>query len=479
MNNNSSLTLRYIFLISTVCFLSSFLSGQESDTRLTVNSIQISGNRVTKENTILRELEFAAGDTILGEVFQEKILNSEENLMNISLFNFVSITYTADVSEDASIIAIPVNVYIDITERWYTWPVPFAYFEERNFNDWLERKDLSRVSYGLMVVRENFRGRREQFTLGFKTGFNDLVSIKYSNPGIDQSRSIGIGFSASYARDHNIFWKTMDHQQQLLNLENEFAIENKYLHLSMTKRFGIRKSFRVYGQYNHYTFSDTLFSLNPNFTDPARADMKFFTISLLFKFDYRDYIHYPLEGFFADCEITKKGLGILTDENFSIVTIHTSLRKYWKLDEKLFFASGITTRLRLDGNNSYYFGKGLGFGNEYVRGYESYVIDGEHYFIVKGNLKYNFIPQKILKIGCIKTEKFNTIPYRFYANFFTDCGYIRNFYTADFNSLSNRLLFGYGLGIDFVTYYDRAYRFEISRNSENQFSFAIQFTAPI
>ncbi len=468
-----------ILLLAKIRLLNSICCGQSQTQLYHIQSIEIQGNKATKEKVILRELEFSINDTIDNITFQKNIAASEDNLMNISLFNFVNITYERDSLTGTISEIIPVKVIISCTERWYTWPVPFAYFEERNFNDWLQRKDLSRISYGMMLVRENFRGRREQITVGFKTGFNDLISLKYTNPGIDKSKSIGIGFTASYARVHNIFWQTVNHEQQLLKLEDDFAIENRYLHFSLTKRFGIRKSFRIYGQYNHYSFSDTLFSLNPNFTEPASETMKFFTISLLFKLDYRDYIHYPLEGYFADCEITKKGLGILKTEDFSLVTIHTSLRKYWQLDERLYFATGFSGRLRLDGYNSYYFSKGLGFANEYVRGYESYVIDGEHYFLLKNNLKYNIIPEKIIRLKFIKTEKFNTIPFRVYANVFSDCGYISNEYTASLNSLSNRILFGYGIGVDLVTYYDKAYRIEISRNSENQFSFAIQFTAPI
>jgi outer membrane protein assembly factor BamA len=473
----------FIFIIiSTISSLSfSQVSEEVADStfQYIIKSIEISGNKVTRDVTILREIEFSEGDTIQSSHIEVVLKQAKNNLLNISLFHFVNIHFK-DVAElNTKDQHKHINVFIEVSERWYTWPVPFAYLEERNFNDWLKHKDLSRLSYGAIIVRENFRGRREQISFGFKTGFNQMLTLRYTNPAIDKKQSLGMGFTFSFSRDHNIFYRTDDNQMQILKMEDDYAISNGYLHLSFTKRYGVHQMFRVYGQYNMYSFSDTLFSIQPQFIDPESRDLQYLTISALYKFDFRDYIHYPLEGFFFDCEINKSGFDIFTDQKFSILNIKSSYRKYVKLKEKLYFAGGVTGRLRIDNNNSYYFGRGLGFGNDYVRGYENYVIDGTNYIIIKSNIKYNIIQPRIIKLHFIPSEKFNTIPYRFYMNFFADAGYIKDEVNRYTNPLGNTMLFGYGMGIDFVTYYDRAYRVEISRNLKKEFSFAIQFTAPI
>jgi len=457
--------------------LSVCLTAQNSDQAYVISEIVISGNKVTKEKTILREIEISKGDTVLFGQLEGIVKSTQNNVMNMSLFNFVEVSYRIDSAQTEGFPNI--ILLIDCTERWYTWPVPFAYFEERNINEWLDRRDFSRFSWGMMLNRENFRGRREQIIAGFKTGFNDLVSVRYINPAIDKSQSIGLNVSLSYARTHNLIYQNHDNKHDLLKLDDSYAMYNRYAHLSITKRIGIHQSFRVYGQYNHYTFADTLYALNPVFTVPQYLDLQFFTISLLYKYDFRDYIHYPLEGFFFDCEANKTGQWLLNSEGYSTMQLKTSYRHYWKLKSRVFFAAGIYARLRLDSQESWYFTNSMGYGNDYVRGFEQYIIDGKNYYLFKSNIKYNIIKPRVLKLGFLKTEKFNKIPYRFYLNFFADAGYAKDIYDFNYNPLGNMLLFGYGFGVDFVTYYDRAYRVEISRNSKNEFSFAIQFTAPI
>lgn len=58
----------------------------------------------------------------------------------------------------------------------------------------------------------------------------------------------------------------------------------------------------------------------------------------------------------------------------------------------------------------------------------------------------------------IPFEKFATIPFSFYINIFGDAGYVEDTQFSNVSNTNNRLpnswLVGYGLGIDFVSYYD-------------------------
>jgi len=463
-----------LFLFSTISLYS------QNYSKLIIKDIYIKGNETTKEKIILRELEFNKGDTINFEKLHLILGKSRNNLMNISLFNFVEIESNIDSINKTNVDDI---AYLDITitckERWYIWPVPYLYFEERNFNDWWERKDISRLTYGAIIYKENFRGKREQLSIGLQTGFNDLASIKYTNPGIDKERSIGIEVSLNYSLENNINYRTINEKQEFIKLDDTYGIYRRNIILGATKRFGIYNSFNIITQYNNYTFSDTLFDLNPQYILPNNNNHIFFSIYLKYKSDYRDYIHYPLKGHFFDINFFKNGLGILNSESISTLGIKSSFRKYWQINKNLFFASGTKVRVKFDKDKSYFLSNRLGFDNDYIRGFERYVIDGQNFVILKTNLKYNIIPTRILKLNFIKTEKFNTIPYRFYLNIIGDAGYISDKFNPATSTLSNKLLYGYGIGIDFVTYYDRAYRIEFLRNSKKEFSFAIQFTAPI
>jgi hemolysin activation/secretion protein len=118
---------------------------------------------------------------------------------------------------------------------------------------------------------------------------------------------------------------------------------------------------------------------------------------------------------------------------------------------------------------------GLGYRNDFVRGYELYVIDGQDYAIFKNNLKRELF-KKDFKLPDFMPQQFGKVPAAFYLNFFTDFGYVRNYQPEWSNStLGNKTLIGYGLGLDCVTWYNSVLRLNFSRNGigENKFFFNV------
>ena len=93
---------------------------------LRIDGIQITGNQVTKDFIIFRELPFSAGDTIPENDLSEKIRVARENLNNLLLFNYVEISPLRSVN-DSSL----VTVIIQVEERWYIWPLIEVKLEER------------------------------------------------------------------------------------------------------------------------------------------------------------------------------------------------------------------------------------------------------------------------------------------------------------------------------------------------------------
>lgn len=95
------------------------LSGQQAGDEpwLQVMGITVSGNKVTKERIILREMLVHEGDSLPAPAFYDQLERSRQNLMNTGLFNTVSVL---PLYLDKSTVMVEVTV----NERWYIWPSP-------------------------------------------------------------------------------------------------------------------------------------------------------------------------------------------------------------------------------------------------------------------------------------------------------------------------------------------------------------------
>ncbi len=61
-------------------------------------------------------------------------------------------------------------------------------------------------------------------------------------------------------------------------------------------------------------------------------------------------------------------------------------------------------------------------------------------------------------------KQFNKAHYSLYLGVFSDLGYVIDRQTNQDNNLSNSLLWGNGISLDYVTYYDKLLRIEFSVN---------------
>lgn len=136
---------------------------------LNISEIKIKGNKKTKKEIILRELDFEVGEKISTIELNTKISDAKKNLTNLNLFNFIDF----DIKKNKN----TVTIEIELVERWYVWPYPIFEISERNFNVWwndfkeTNYSDFSRINYGLFLNIENFRGRNELIVLKYRRGF--------------------------------------------------------------------------------------------------------------------------------------------------------------------------------------------------------------------------------------------------------------------------------------------------------------------
>ena len=125
--------LRFVIFFILIC---NSLYSQKNNV---VSEIIISGNKITKNDIINRELLFKIDSTYSKIELERKIKLSQQNLKNLNLFNFIEI----EKKEKNNLITI----YIKLIERWYIWPYPIFELADRNFNSWIVKNSLSMKSY--------------------------------------------------------------------------------------------------------------------------------------------------------------------------------------------------------------------------------------------------------------------------------------------------------------------------------------------
>ncbi|MCD4772278.1 MAG: hypothetical protein K8R41_02710, partial [Bacteroidales bacterium] len=414
-----------------------------------VKEIILTGNKTTKDFIIYRELEVSVNDTLSISKFDSLLISSRENLLNTSLFNFV--TFNLEFVRNGNFAETKVTV--DFVERWYVWPFPIFELAERNFNTWWKTKDFSRANYGFFLTMDNFRGRMEKLKVLVSMGYDEKYEFSYQIPYINKKQTIGFQLAAGLLQNHETSVFTINDALQYFKSEDSYPKKKKYLGLQLINRPDIHNTQIFEIKYNQYEFSDSLLKINPLYSINGFSKVRYFSFYYQYKSDFRDFKAYPLNGYYFDVVLNKSGFGLFK-EKLDVFFVHSTFRKYWKLCNRFYFAYMLSAKFSSDSFQPYFIQEGLGYGRNFPRSYEYYVIDGQNYGLLKSNVKFELIPERVKKFGFIPSKNFNTLHFAVYLNLFADLAYVKDNIFDLNNTLSNELLFGTGIGLDIVTYYD-------------------------
>jgi hypothetical protein len=122
----------------------------------------------------------------------------------------------------------------------------------------------------------------------------------------------------------------------------------------------------------------------------------------------------------------------------------------------------------------------LGYGKDYIRGYELNVIDGSEFLLGKAEMKYRFLNRKYKFLP--KVKNYEQLPITLFLSTYFDMGYvvnngITNFGSTDQNVLPNSWQNGKGLGLNVVAFYDYCMRLEYSFDKYMNSRFYVSFVA--
>jgi len=451
----------------------SSLTQQQKDslnTFIQIDRIFIVGNKKTKEHVIRRELDITSGQVLTKKLLTDYIEEDKNKIFNMGLFNSV----------DVSVIDLldgKVDIIFRVTERWYFFPVPIFKLADRNFTEWWvnQDRDFGRVEWGLKLRHFNFRGRNEKLDVTAQFGFTKLFSLAYAVPYVDKAQKIGISLGFEYSTNKNIAINTIEHRLQFF--KEEQVLRDRWLssfYLNLRPSFYNFHRFGIW--YSNVNVQDTIAEINPNYLQSGRTDQKYLGLTYRFRRDLRDYRSYPLKGHFIEGEINKYGLGFFGD--LDILELNAIVSKYFDLGKKFYASTNVSFSATFPNEQPYRNYNGIGFDDNFIRGYEVYVIEGP-FFIINNNAFKKEIFSRVYDISDVMAvREFSKIPISIYVSLFYDHGYVENYPNYEQNTrFTNKYIYGAGVGLDLVTMYDSVLRFEYSINKAKETGFRLNIHA--
>jgi outer membrane protein assembly factor BamA len=452
-------------LIFFLFFSSTFVFSQSETAIL---NIEILGNNRTKKEIILREVTFQKNKNYNQDILKERIKESTENLNNLKLFNFVEITQNEG------------NIYIEVTEKWYFWPYPVFEISERNFNTWWNEfkandySDFSRLNYGIFLNWENFRGRNELLQFKIRRGFKEHYLLSYQIPYFNKQKTIGLNTNLQLFRRKKTHYQTINNQLLYFEDENKYTANDYEANVELLYRKNIHYKHALKLHYFYSSVNDSVTFKNPNYLGNNSNSGNFYKSTYSFTDEHRDYIVYPLHGHQFSAEATKYFEGTNPINHFEL---KARAEKYIEPVNRLFLGSSFAVKLASCGCQPYSQEEGFGY-NDYVRGYEYYVVDGQQFWLSKTALKFAIVEKTEFEIPYVKMKQFNKSHYSIYLGVFSDMGYIKDNQNKASNPMQSKLLWGKGISLDYVTYYDKLLRIEYSVNHLGEKGVFLHFSNP-
>jgi len=419
----------------------------------TIREIAVSGNKKTKESIILRELPFQSGEVYSLSELVKEFETGRKRLLSTALFHEVVISLKGFEGNN-------IDILVAVKERWYLFPVPYIKFVDRNINQWIVEQNakLDRVNYGLKVLYNNVSGRNDKLNLYLINGYTKQISLSYYRPYIDKKMKWGINAGFAIGKNREVNYNTIYDKQVFFKDTNNFVRSFTRAFGEATYRPAIKTTHRFGISYTLEKITDTIVSLNPSYFTKGRDKFSFPEIYYLMSYMDVDYNPYPLKGYIAELYFSKRGLN--KETNMWLLSAKAS--GSWEIAKKLYFGAKLAGAIKAPFNQPYFNQRLFGYGDFFMQGYEYYVVDG-----VAGGYGKASLTREILNLGFQVKRKKDVIPYRIpfkaYAKTFVNAGYAHH-PTPETNTLNNRMLYSWGVGIDILTHYDFTLKFEWSFN---------------
>ncbi|MEO6917330.1 MAG: hypothetical protein ABI151_18345, partial [Chitinophagaceae bacterium] len=291
----------------------------------------------------------------------------------------------------------------------------------------------------------------------------------------------GYGVNVSYATAREINHLTLDNEQKFIPYKPANDPDTSLRHLfngqvlseifnaslSYTYRPAIKTRHQFKISYNRNRIDAAVAKINPNYFNNGKLSIVYPELSYSVDYNNVDYVAYPLKGFMGDAQLVRKGIG----KDINLWQLTAKGTRGWEIGKKLYYGLQGYGLVKLPFDQPYFNQRAFGYGDLFLRGLEKYVIDG-----VAAGMIRNTLRKEIFRfdIPFLFSRSHDRIPFKVYVKTYGDMGYAYN-KTFLQNSLTNRMMYTAGAGIDFLTLYDVVFRFEYSCNQLGQKGLFLHF----
>ncbi|MCB9245502.1 MAG: hypothetical protein H6606_03650 [Flavobacteriales bacterium] len=446
------------------------------------DGIVIQGNTKTKAVVFRDQIPFEVGELLTSDQLMRIPEQVESNLRNLNLFNEVHCLVSILKEDDG---VIPWKLYIAVIEKWYLWPIPFLEFADRNVNQWSEfRFDPDRTNYGVYLFQYNLGGMNHTLKWSLIHGYTRMQGVEYQSARIGTQRRVRVSAEFRNSSNTEVWVSTSNNRLNFFASENLRAITRQKAHLGIQYYRSPNKSIYAAGTVGGIRLNDTnVLELNPYFLGDGIGKLKFSMGQLSYTEERRNNRFLPTEGTYL--ELGSSFSMLRSDEGrlqrVSSVGLRTGA--WFKLGSKTSVYGVVRGNVKWSNRPlPYVEARALGY-SDYIRGYEYRVIDGHAFGYVRHGVRYHILEDRI-PINRMPLSNYRIVNTKILAGLFLDHGYVADSHILNRgdryeNELAGTYLYAYGLSMEGSFYYDKVFRFEISRNASGDAGVSLYFRQAI
>ena len=432
---------------------------------VTIRAIKVHGNKHTRTNIILRELEFHAGDTLHLTTLAARMEHNRLRVLNLNLFSSAKMNISDWTHPDS------ITLDITVRESWYIWPAPIFEIADRSFNVWYveQNHDLRRTNYGLFFIHTNATGRNDRFRFTIQSGYTQKYEIDYSRPFLNKKQTLGGSINVYYGNNKEVAYRTLGNKPQFFKDTSTLLLIQRRSSAGITyqPKLYSRHEWRVF-YFDRSTDSATVLKRNPDYFLDNRKRQRFVSFLYRYTLDRRDNTTYPSSGYYIGGSILKDGFWMPWEDRNSL-EIDLHIARFYSLTPKSALAADIWVGTNLvRQKQAYYQYRGLGVSGRVPHGYEYFVVEGMDFAMFRTNARYELF-DRVYKFDYKLLPKFlREIAIKLNLSMNADAAYVNDPYYAKGNPLNNKWLLGSGIGIDVLLFHNALIRYEFNANQLGQ-----------